>query len=239
MTEAALELRGLHKRFGALHVLRGVALAAHPGEVIAILGASGSGKSTMLRCCNLLEVPDEGDVLVGGEAFAFRGAGARRHPADRAQVDRLREKLGFVFQNFNLWSHLTVLQNVIEAPVHVQRRPRAEAVAEAEALLAKVGILDKRDHYPAHLSGGQQQRAAIARALVTNPVILMADEPTGNLDSTTGRSILKLFERLHEQGMTLIMVTHDDSIAKRCERVVRLKDGLVEYDRMVENRVRD
>ena len=231
MTEAALELRGLHKRFGALHVLRGVALAAHPGEVIAILGASGSGKSTMLRCCNLLEVPDEGDVLVGGEAFAFRGAGARRHPADRAQVDRLREKLGFVFQNFNLWSHLTVLQNVIEAPVHVQRRPRAEAVAEAEALLAKVGILDKRDHYPAHLSGGQQQRAAIARALAVRPAVLLFDEPTSALDPELVGEVLRVIRALAEEGRTMLIVTHEMQFAREVAgRALFLHQGPIDCE---------
>ena len=164
-----VEVRDLRKRFGGLEVLKGVSLAAEAREVIAIIGASGSGKSTLLRCIPLLEVPEAGAIRVAGEEIAFRERRGVREPADRGQVNRVRGKLGFVFQSFNLWAHMTVLQNVIEAPVHVQRRPRAECVAEAEALLEKVGIADKRNDYPSQLSGGQQQRAAIARALAMQP----------------------------------------------------------------------
>ena len=225
----ALEVRDLCKQFGSLQVLRGISLAAQPGEVIAILGASGSGKSTLLRCCNLLEIPDGGDVLVGGEAFGFVARGGLRRPADRAQVDRLREKLGFVFQNFNLWSHLTVLQNVIEAPVFVQRRPRAEVLAEAEALLAKVGILDKRDHYPAHLSGGQQQRAAIARALAVRPSVLLFDEPTSALDPELVGEVLGVIRALAAEGRTMLVVTHEMGFAREVSsRVVFLHQGQID-----------
>src|SRR6202020_1455879 len=146
-------------------VLKGISLTANDGDVISILGSSGSGKSTFLRCINLLETPDEGVVTVAGEIIKMRRRGdGRAEPADRRQVDRIRSELGMVFQNFNLWSHLTVLENLIEGPMRVQKRSRAEAVEEAEALLAKVGLAEKRGHYPAHLSGGQQQRVAIARA---------------------------------------------------------------------------
>ena len=169
----AVSVRELHKRFSGLEVLKGVSIDAYEGDVISILGASGSGKSTLLRCINLLEVPEQGDVIVDGETIGLKmRSDGRREPVDRAQVDRVRTQLGMVFQNFNLWSHMTVIENLIEAPVHVQRRPRAEAIREAEALLEKVGIGDKRDAYPAHLSGGQQQRAAIERALAMHPRVL-------------------------------------------------------------------
>ena len=164
----ALEVRDMRKRFGSLEVLKGISLTANDGDVISILGSSGSGKSTFLRCINLLETPDGGVVTVAGEVIKMRRRGdGHAEPADRRQVDRIRSELGMVFQSFNLWSHLTVLENLIEAPIHVQKRPRAECVEEAKALLAKVGIADKWNDYPAHLSGGQQQRAAIARALAS------------------------------------------------------------------------
>lgn len=222
-------MRGLRKSFGALEVLRGISLSAAPGEVIAVLGASGSGKSTMLRCCNLLEMPDAGDVLVDGEAFAFKDRGGRRHAADRAQVDRLRGKLGFVFQSFNLWSHMTVLENVIEAPVHVHGRPRAEAVGEAEALLAKVGIADKRHQYPAHLSGGQQQRAAIARALAVRPNVLLFDEPTSALDPELVGEVLQVIRALAQEGRTMLVVTHEMHFARDvAARAVFLHQGQID-----------
>src|SRR3982751_7060279 len=161
----ALVIEDLHKSFGDLEVLKGVSVTAHVGDVIAMIGASGSGKSTLLRCINLLETPDSGRVYVNGELIRMRPTrDGHAVPEDHRQVDRIRSRLGMVFQSFNLWSHMTVLENVIEAPVHVLKRPKAECVAEAEELLAKVGIADKRNHYPSHLSGGQQQRAAIARA---------------------------------------------------------------------------
>ena len=160
-----LQAEGLTKRFGANEVLKGVSVCAREGDVIAMIGSSGSGKSTFLRCLNLLEQPNEGELSLGGEALKLvRDRDGSLKAADAKQLQRWRARLAMVFQNFNLWAHRTVIENVIEAPVHVQKRPRAECVAEAEALLAKVGIADKRNHYPSHLSGGQQQRAAIARA---------------------------------------------------------------------------
>ncbi len=226
---AAVAIRDLHKRFGPLEVLKGISLSARDGEVISILGSSGSGKSTMLRCINMLEVPDTGEVAVAGETIALRTRRGRTEPADRAQVERMRARVAMVFQSFNLWSHRTVLENVIEAPVHVQRRPRAECVAEAEALLAKVGIADKRNHYPAHLSGGQQQRAAIARALAMRPQVMLFDEPTSALDPELVGEVLRVMRGLAEEGRTMLVVTHEMGFARDVSsRVVFLHQGAIE-----------
>jgi octopine/nopaline transport system ATP-binding protein len=230
--QPVLHISGLRKAFGSLEVLRGIDLDAFEGDVISILGASGSGKSTLLRCINLLEVPDAGDIVIAGETVQLRQTHAgTRVPADRAQLDRLRSRLGFVFQSFNLWSHMTVLQNVIEAPVHVQKRPRAEAIAEAEALLEKVGIADKRNHYPSHLSGGQQQRAAIARALCMHPKVLLFDEPTSALDPELVGEVLRVIRGLAEEGRTMLVVTHELGFAREVSnRVVFLHRGAIEDD---------
>src|SRR3954447_18910639 len=229
---AAVAIRDLRKRFGPLEVLKGVSMSAADGEVISILGASGSGKSTMLRCINMLEVPDGGEVAIGGETIALeKDRRGRMRPADGGQVDRIRMKVAMVFQSFNLWSHMTVLENVVEAPVHVQKRPPAEAVAEAEALLAKVGIAEKRNHYPAHLSGGQQQRAAIARALAMRPQVLLFDEPTSALDPELVGEVLRVMRKLAEEGRTMLVVTHEMSFARDVSsRVMFLHQGLVEAD---------
>jgi octopine/nopaline transport system ATP-binding protein len=240
----AVSLTGLHKSFGALEVLKGISLTAREGEVISILGSSGSGKSTLLRCINLLEVPDSGEVLVAGERVQLqRTRHGEMRPADPAQIVRLRQRIGMVFQSFNLWSHKTVLENVIEAPVHVQKRPRSECVAEAEALLAKVGIAEKRNHYPAHLSGGQQQRAAIARAVANDPEVILAralavrpalmlfDEPTSALDPELVGEVLRVMRGLAEEGRTMLVVTHEMSFAREVSsRVVFLHQGVVEAE---------
>ena len=227
----ALDVQGLRKRFGALEVLKGVSLTARDGDVISILGASGSGKSTFLRCINLLETPDDGVVTVAGETLKMRGAGRRREAADRRQLDRMRAELGFVFQNFNLWSHMTVLENLIEAPIHVQKRPRAEVVEEAHALLDKVGIAEKAGHYPAHLSGGQQQRAAIARALAMRPKVMLFDEPTSALDPELVGEVLRVMRKLADEGRTMLVVTHEMAFARDVSsRVVFLHQGLVEAE---------
>jgi octopine/nopaline transport system ATP-binding protein len=222
----------IRKSFGALEVLKGVSIAANEGDVISILGASGSGKSTFLRCINLLETPDSGDVEVAGEKIIMRRRrDGRMEPADRHQVDRIRSELGMVFQSFNLWSHMTILQNLIEAPVHVQKRPRAQCIEEAEALLLKVGIADKRDHYPAHLSGGQQQRAAIARALAMRPKVMLFDEPTSALDPELVGEVLRVMRALAEEGRTMLVVTHEMSFARNVSnRVMFLHQGRVEAE---------
>ena len=228
----AVAIKDLRKSFGPLEVLKGVSLQAHDGDVLAILGASGSGKSTMLRCINMLEVPDGGEVTIGGEAIRLkRGRRGRPEPADRRQVERMRSRVAMVFQSFNLWSHMTVLENVIEAPVHVQGRPKAEAVAEGEALLAKVGIADKRGHYPSHLSGGQQQRAAIARALAMRPQVMLFDEPTSALDPELVGEVLRVMRALAEEGRTMLVVTHEMGFARDvASRVVFLHKGMVEEE---------
>ena len=228
----ALRLQDVHKRFGPLEVLHGVSLDAREGEVISILGSSGSGKTTLLRCINLLEVPNAGSVTVDGESIGIHqpAEGAPR-VLDRHQVERLRSKVGMVFQNFNLWSHLTVLGNIIEAPVHVQKRPRAECVAEAEALLRRVGLEDKRNYYPSQLSGGQQQRAAIARALALRPRIMLFDEPTSALDPELVGEVLKVIRDLATEGRTMLIVTHELAFARDVSsRVVFLHRGVIEED---------
>ncbi|HZZ04676.1 MULTISPECIES: ABC transporter ATP-binding protein [Paraburkholderia] len=228
----ALSVKNIHKSFGDHHVLKGISLDAHQGDVISILGASGSGKSTFLRCLNLLETPDDGSVALGGEELKMKRRGdGKLHPSDRRQVDRVRSQLGMVFQNFNLWSHMTVLENLIEGPMRVQKRSRAESVEEAEALLAKVGLAEKRGHYPAHLSGGQQQRVAIARALAMHPKVMLFDEPTSALDPELVGEVLRVMRSLAEEGRTMLVVTHEMGFARHVSnRVMFLHQGQVEAD---------
>jgi octopine/nopaline transport system ATP-binding protein len=228
----AVSARNLRKRFGALEVLKGISLDAHEGDVISILGASGSGKSTLLRCINMLEIPDDGEIVVAGEPIALRNARrGGREPVDRHQVDRMRMQIAMVFQNFNLWSHMTVIENVIEAPVHVQKRPRADALSEAESLLDKVGIAEKRNAYPAHLSGGQQQRAAIARALAMHPRVMLFDEPTSALDPELVGEVLRVMRTLAGEGRTMLVVTHEMGFAREVSnRVVFLNQGVIEEE---------
>ncbi|MDT6998719.1 ABC transporter ATP-binding protein [Burkholderia cenocepacia] len=228
----ALSVRNIHKSFGDHHVLKGISLDAHEGDVISILGASGSGKSTFLRCLNLLETPDDGSVALAGEELAMKRArDGKLHPRDRRQVDRIRSQLGMVFQNFNLWSHMTVLDNLVEGPLRVQKRSRAEAVEEAEALLARVGLADKRGYYPAHLSGGQQQRVAIARALAMHPKVMLFDEPTSALDPELVGEVLRVMRSLAEEGSTMLVVTHEMGFARHVSnRVMFLHQGEVDTD---------
>jgi octopine/nopaline transport system ATP-binding protein len=225
-----LAVEDLHKRFGDLEVLKGISLEANEGDVISILGSSGSGKSTFLRCINLLEIPDAGKVWVNGELIRMRRT--RRggmEPADHRQVERIRAELAMVFQSFNLWSHMTILENVIEAPVHVLGEPRDEALAKAEALLEKVGIAEKRHLYPSSLSGGQQQRAAIARALAMEPRVILFDEPTSALDPELVGEVLKVMRGLAQEGRTMIVVTHEMGFAREVSsKVVFLHQGVVE-----------
>ncbi|WP_409457377.1 ABC transporter ATP-binding protein [Rhizobium sp.] len=229
-TTPAIEVRGLRKSFGPVEVLKGIDLTAHEGEVISILGSSGSGKSTMLRCINMLETPDAGDISVAGEKISLkRDAKGYGRIVDRRQVERIRSELGMVFQSFNLWSHKTVIENIIEAPIHVQKRPKADVIAEAEALLEKVGIADKRNHYPSHLSGGQQQRAAIARALAMRPKVMLFDEPTSALDPELVGEVLRVMRSLADEGRTMLVVTHEMGFARDVSsRVIFLHQGAIE-----------
>ncbi|MCM2496825.1 ATP-binding cassette domain-containing protein [Neorhizobium galegae] len=228
----AITVRGLRKSFGPVEVLKGIDMEAREGEVVSILGSSGSGKSTMLRCINMLETPDAGEVTVAGETIRMKPAGSgKSRIADCRQVERIRSELGMVFQSFNLWSHKTVLENVMEAPLHVQKRSRAECLEEAEALLAKVGIADKRNHYPAHLSGGQQQRAAIARALAMRPKVMLFDEPTSALDPELVGEVLRVMRALAEEGRTMLVVTHEMGFARDVSsRVIFLHQGAIEEE---------
>ena len=224
-----IEIEDLHKSFGPIEVLKGVSLTAREGEVVALIGSSGSGKSTLLRCINMLEVPDQGTVRIAGEAIALSGKPPHRHIADEAQIRRIRSGLGMVFQSFNLWSHMSIVDNVMEAPIHVQKRDKAEVHAEALAMLDKVGILAKADAYPAQLSGGQQQRAAIARALCINPRVMLFDEPTSALDPELEAEVLRVIKLLADEGRTMILVTHDMGFARTvADRAIFLHLGLVE-----------
>ncbi|NAZ37077.1 ABC transporter ATP-binding protein [Rubellimicrobium sp. CFH 75288] len=226
-----IEIRDLHKSYGSLEVLKGVSITAPAGHVVAMIGSSGSGKSTLLRCCNLLEDSQQGEVIFCGEPVRWRGTGAHRRPADRAQVVRIRTNLSMVFQSFNLWSHMTVLQNVMEAPVTVLGQDRAEVEARARAYLAKVGIADKADAWPAQLSGGQQQRAAIARALCMEPKALLFDEPTSALDPELEQEVVRVIKALAEEGRTMIIVTHDMRLAADvAHHVVFLHRGVIEEE---------
>jgi polar amino acid transport system ATP-binding protein len=230
-----IELDGIHKSFGEIEVLKGVSMRAHEGEVVALIGSSGSGKSTLLRCINMLEVPNEGTVKVAGETISLAGKGQDRHVSDEAQIRRIRSELGMVFQQFNLWSHMTVLENVMEAPILVQKRERAEVEAEAMQMLGKVGIADKAGAYPAQLSGGQQQRAAIARALCINPRVMLFDEPTSALDPELEVEVLRVIKLLADEGRTMILVTHDMEFARTvAHRAIFLHMGLVEEEGPVE-----
>ena len=230
VAETMLNCEDVHKSFGSLEVLKGISLAAREGDVIAMLGSSGSGKSTFLRCVNLLETPDSGRVSVAGELIRMTKTRAgKATPADQDQVDRIRARLGMVFQQFNLWSHMTVLQNVIEAPIHVLKVPKAEAIERAKAVLNKVGLSDKLDYYPSHLSGGQQQRAAIARALAMEPALMLFDEPTSALDPELVGEVLRVIRQLAEEGRTMIVVTHEMGFAREVSNdVVFLHDGRIE-----------
>lgn len=228
----AVVVDDLHKRFGNLEVLKGVSLSAQEGDVVSMIGASGSGKSTFLRCINFLEMPTRGRISVTGEEIALKpGRDGNLHPADSRQLERIRTKLGMVFQSFNLWQHMTVLENVIEAPVHVLKLPKAEAIARAEKLLNKVGLYEKRDQYPAFLSGGQQQRAAIARALCMEPKVMLFDEPTSALDPELVGEVLRVIRDLANEGRTMILVTHEMKFARDVSsHVIYLHQGVIEEE---------
>jgi len=226
---AALEVEGLKKRFGDLEVLKGIDLTAESGDVIAVIGGSGSGKSTLLRCINLLEVPNEGTIRLDGEELLLKHhRDGTLHPADRRQITRMRASLGFVFQNFNLWPHMSIIRNVTEGPIHVLGLAKDEATKRGEEVLAKVGLADKRDAWPSQLSGGQQQRVAIARALAMEPRVMLFDEPTSALDPELVGEVLAVMRSLAEEGRTMVIVTHEMRFARDvCSEVVFLDNGLV------------
>ncbi len=224
-----IEIRDLHKSYGELEVLKGVDITAHKGDVVSLIGSSGSGKSTLLRCANLLEDSQRGEILFKGEPVKWKGEGAHRRPADPRQVLRIRTNLSMVFQQFNLWAHMTILQNVMEAPLTVLGRDRDEVEQAARRYLDKVGIGDKCDAYPAQLSGGQQQRAAIARALCMEPEALLFDEPTSALDPELEQEVVRVIKDLAAEGRTMLIVTHDMKMAHDVsDHVVFLHLGRIE-----------
>ncbi len=225
-----LQIEDIHKRFGSNEVLRGVSLAADAGDVIAIIGSSGSGKSTLLRCINMLERPNAGRITVAGEALELvPDKNGELMAQDPRQLQRLRTKLAMVFQHFNLWGHMTVLQNIIEAPVHVLGISRAQAVETARKYLQRVDLNGMEDRYPAHLSGGQQQRVAIARALAVEPEVMLFDEPTSALDPELVTEVLRVMQTLAQEGRTMVVVTHEMGFAREvANQLIFLHKGQIE-----------
>lgn len=234
--ESVLRLEDIHKRFGDLEVLKGISLSAKQGDVISILGSSGSGKSTLLRCINFLEVPDKGRISLDDYQVDITATAEKSHKNglskfDKKNIEKMRTQLGMVFQGFNLWSHKTILENVMEGPVHVLKRPKAEVKKEALEYLAKVGLAEKADAYPSQLSGGQKQRVAIARALAMKPKVLLFDEPTSALDPELVGEVLRVIQDLAEEGRTMIIVTHEMGFAKEVSnRVLFFHEGRIEDD---------
>ncbi|MBC2590064.1 amino acid ABC transporter ATP-binding protein [Rhodococcus aetherivorans] len=224
-TPYAVDVRGVHKSFGSLEVLRGVDLKVRKGEVTVILGPSGSGKSTLLRTLNHLEKVDRGTVRIDGELVGYRRRGNKLHEMRERDILRQRSRIGFVFQSFNLFPHLTVLENVIEAPISAQRRDRAEVETLARELLDRVGVGDKIHDYPKQLSGGQQQRVAIARALALRPAVILFDEPTSALDPELVGEVLEVIRDLARDGATLVIVTHEIGFAREVADTVVFMDG--------------
>ena len=223
-----VRIAGVNKHFGNYQALCDIELEVAPGEVLCIIGPSGSGKSTLLRCINQLEQIDDGAIWVDGELVGYRVRNQALHALDDAQVAAQRGKVGMVFQRFNLFAHMTVLQNVIEGPVTVQRRPREAATQQARELLARVGLADRQNHYPSELSGGQQQRVAIARALAMQPQLMLFDEPTSALDPELVGEVLAVMRDLAASGMTMIAVTHELGFAREvADRVLFMDAGAV------------
>lgn len=222
-----LEMKHVKKTFGSLEVLKDISIEVNEGEVVAIIGPSGSGKSTFLRCATLLENMDEGTLSYCGESATLNESGAAQY-VDKKKLHSIRNDFGLVFQNFNLFPHFSVLKNVIDAPINVQKRDKAEVTAEARELLKKVGLENKEDSYPGQLSGGQQQRVAIARALAMNPKMLFFDEPTSALDLEITAGILKLLRELANEKMTMVIVTHEIDFARNvADRVIFMDGGVI------------
>ena len=222
-----IEVRDLYKSFNNLEVIKGVTLKVERGEVVSIIGSSGSGKSTLLRCINFLEKKDRGEIVFDGKVI-----GKAPH-----EINQLRKRVGMVFQNFNLFPNMTVLENVMSGPKIIKKMKIEKAEEIAREFLNKVGLEDKADTYPSKLSGGQKQRVAIARALITDPKIILADEPTGALDSKTTYDIMKLLQEINRSGKTIIVVTHEPDVAAETKRNVILKDGIIESDEFITQRV--
>jgi arginine/ornithine transport system ATP-binding protein len=225
-----LEVQDLHKRYGSHEVLKGVSLTAKAGDVISIIGSSGSGKSTFLRCINLLEQPFAGKILLNNEELKLvpnKGGGLKA--GDPKQLQRMRSRLSMVFQHFNLWSHMTALENIIEAPIHVLGLSKKDALEKAEHYLNKVGVAHRKDAYPGHMSGGEQQRVAIARALAMEPEVMLFDEPTSALDPELVGDVLKVMQSLAQEGRTMVVVTHEMGFAREVSnQLIFLHKGLVE-----------
>jgi arginine/ornithine transport system ATP-binding protein len=234
MNDKTLKLQAIdiHKKFGANEVLKGVSLEAHAGDVISIIGSSGSGKSTFLRCINLLEKPNQGRIIVAGEELRLvPDKTGQLQAAEARQLQRMRTRLAMVFQHFNLWAHLTVLQNIIEAPVHVMKVPRDEAIERARKYLALVDLPNMEDRYPAHMSGGQQQRVAIARSLAMEPEVMLFDEPTSALDPELVTEVLKVMRTLADEGRTMVVVTHEMGFARDvANHLIFLHQGRIEEE---------
>lgn len=221
-----IQIKNLHKAFGSTSILSGVSFTAEKGDVIAMMGSSGSGKSTLLRCINLLTIPDQGSIQIDQDSLQFGGNPPSK--LSNQTIVKWRKKIGMVFQQFNLWAHMTLLENLIEAPIHVLKQNKQETIIQAKALLAKVGLSAHVNHYPAQLSGGQQQRGAIARALMMKPDIMLFDEPTSALDPEKIGEVLSVMQQLAQDGMTMIVATHELGFAKRvANRSIFLENGVI------------
>lgn len=227
-----LEIQSMKKTFDGLEVIKDISLSVAEGEVVSIIGPSGSGKSTLLRCATMLEDMDGGQLSYLGQKAAWEEKGKNGQQqlvyASKKELRQIRKNFGLVFQSFHLFPHYTVLKNIIDAPVSVDKVPKQEAIERAESLLAQLGLSDKRDAYPYQLSGGQQQRVSIARAIILSPEVILADEPIGNLDSKSGEDVMNLFKTINkEEGITILQVTHSEESAKYGNRIIRLKDGKI------------
>jgi polar amino acid transport system ATP-binding protein len=228
VADALVQAEEVHKSFGSVQVLRGINVTVQPGQVLCVIGPSGSGKSTFIRCINHLEKIDSGRLLVDGNLVGYRRVGNKLHEMRESEIAKRREDVGMVFQHFNLFPHMTALQNLIEAPMRVKKVRKSQAVQEARALLKQVGLVDKEKAYPAQLSGGQQQRVAIARALAMKPKLMLFDEPTSALDPELVGEVLDVMKQLAGAGMTMIVVTHEMGFAREvADQLVFMDDGVV------------
>ena len=225
-----VEARGVRKWFGSNEVLKSITLSVSRGEVLCLLGPSGSGKTTFLRCINHLESIDGGRILVNGELMGYRQRGDKVYELKPREIAEQRRSIGMVFQRFNLFPHMTALENITEAPIGIAKMPKNTARERGMALLDRVGLADKANQYPAQLSGGQQQRVAIARALVNDPALILADEPTGALDTATSVEVMALLQALNREGITIVVVTHENDIAAFAGRTILFRDGRVVSD---------